>query len=60
MQMLFIEVVDNLFQPQEEFIMLLNLPHNQDYKNLFSFVKLHAQLMLWEEYIPSSIKEEVL
>jgi hypothetical protein len=60
MLMLFIEEVVKLFQQQEEFIMQLNLLHNQDYKNQFSFAKLHVLLMLWEEYIQFLIKEEEL
>lgn len=54
------EEVVKSFQPPEESIMLLKWPHNQDYKNLFSSVKLLVQLMPWEEFIQSSIKEEVL
>jgi hypothetical protein len=60
MLMLSTEEVVKLFQLQEESIMLLNLLHNQDYKNQFSLLKLLVQLMLWEEYIQFSIKKEVL
>jgi hypothetical protein len=60
MLMLFIEEVVNLFLPLEESIMVVNWLLAHLYKNLFSKLKLPLHLILWEESIMFSIKEEVL
>jgi hypothetical protein len=54
-----IEVQDKSSQLPEDYIMLVNLPEHQDYKNLYLHVKLLVLKTLWEVYTPVSIKEEV-
>jgi hypothetical protein len=60
MLMLSTEEVVKLSQPQEESIMVVNLQLNHLSKNPSLLLKLLLPLIVWEESIMFSIKEEVL
>jgi len=57
--MLFTEEVVNLFPPLEESIMVVNLLLPLLFKNPSFWLKLPLPLIVWEEFIMFSIKEEV-